>query len=56
MQYEKAKKLKPKKFKRLFGVNIETFNLLVKIVKESEKNEKKDEKAQTRGRPPKLKE
>ena len=39
MQYEKAKKLKPKKFKRLFGVNIETFYLLVKIVKESDKKE-----------------
>ena len=57
MQYEKAKKLKPKKFKRLFGVNIETFNFLVKIVKESEKidkKDKKDEKAQPKGRPPKL--
>jgi len=56
MQYEKAKKLNPKKFKRLFGVNIETFNFLVKIVKESEKFEKKSQKSQTRGRPPKLKE
>lgn len=33
---------------------IETSNLLVKIVKESEKSKKKDEKAQTWGWPPKL--
>ncbi|MDE5082171.1 MAG: hypothetical protein O4859_13215, partial [Trichodesmium sp. St18_bin1] len=38
------KKIKPKKFKKLFGVNIKTFNLLVKIVKEGEKSKKKMEK------------
>ena len=48
MQYQKAKKLKEKKFKRLYGVEKQTFYLLVKIVKEQKKKRNK------RGVKPKL--
>ena len=48
MNYEKAKKLKPDEFKRLCGVSPQTFNQMVKIVKNHEKSKKKT------GRPSKL--
>ena len=41
MRYEEAKKLKPEEFKRLSGVRPETFETMVKIVKEAVLNKKK---------------
>ena len=48
MSYETVKNLKPKEFKRLCGVNLETFSSMVKLVKNHEKLKKKT------GRPSKL--
>ena len=48
MSYKKVKNLKAEDFKRLTGVHLDTFNQMVKIVKEAEKLRKKT------GRPPKL--
>lgn len=48
MNYERAKKLKPDLFKRLCGVNPETFKQMVKLVENHEKLKKKT------GRPSKL--
>jgi len=41
MKYEEAKELKPEEFKRLSGVRIETFETMVKIVKEAVLKKKK---------------
>ena len=48
MTYKKVKNLKAEDFKRLTGVHFETFNQMVKIVKQAENLRKKT------GRPPKL--
>lgn len=48
MVYEKAKNLKAEEFKRLCGVKPETFDQMVKLVKNNEKLKKKT------GRPSKL--
>lgn len=48
MNYERAKKLKSGEFKRLCGVNPETFSQMVKLVENHEKLKKKT------GRPSKL--
>ncbi len=44
MKLNKITKLKPKKFKRRFGVEKETYNLLVEIVKKEQKNKKRGRK------------
>lgn len=44
MKLEKIRKLKPKKFKRRFGVEKETYNLLVEIVKKEQKNKQRGRK------------
>ncbi len=44
MRLQKIEKLKPKKFKRRFGIKKETYHLLVKIVKNQEKNQKRGRK------------
>ena len=49
MTYKRVKNLKAEEFKRLTGVHFDTFNRMVKIVKEAEKLRKKP------GRPSKLK-
>ena len=48
MTYEKVKDLKPEEFKRLCGVRIETFAVMVKLVEEKDKQKTKT------GRPSKL--
>lgn len=44
MRLQKIEKLKPKKFKRRFGVKKETYYLLVEIVKNQEHNQKRGRK------------
>ncbi len=44
MTIKKITKLKPKKFKRRFGVEKETYNFLVEIVKEKQKNKQRGRK------------
>ena len=48
MSYETVKNLKPEEFKRLCGVNLKTFDCMVKLVENNEKLKKKT------GRPSKL--
>ena len=45
MKLHKIRKLKPKKFKRRFGVTKETYNLLLEIVKKEQKNQKRGRKS-----------
>jgi hypothetical protein len=48
MSYENIKNLKPEEFKRFYGVRLETFELMVKLLENHEKSQKKS------GRPAKL--
>ena len=48
MSYKTVKNLKPEEFKRLCGVNLETFNCMVKLVENHDSLKKKT------GRPSKL--
>jgi hypothetical protein len=41
MNYEQAKHLKPREFKRLWGVKLETFQHMVEIVQQHERRKKK---------------
>jgi hypothetical protein len=41
MKYHKARKLSPKRFKRLTGVKKTTFELMVELVKNEENKKKK---------------
>ena len=43
MKYEKISDLKEEEFKRLTGVKKETFDSMVKIVKEAHKKKRKEE-------------
>jgi hypothetical protein len=41
MKYEQAQHLKPGEFKRLWGVKLETFEHMVEIVQQQERQKKK---------------
>lgn len=54
MHYEKVKSLKPSDFKRSFGVQLTTFDLMSKVVKKQAEKRKKNKNKKNAGRKPTL--